>query len=198
MSTKLPAIFLVRHGETAWTVSRQHTSTTDLPLTEKGERDALALGQYIPKRDYKAIFTSPLQRAKRTCELAGFGTSAKVDPDLVEWNYGRYEGRTTSEIIQERPSWQLFKDGAPGGESVTDVGARADRVIARLRQLDGDVLVFSSAHFSRVLAVRWLGLDVSFGRYFVLGTATLSVLGYDHNLNEPVIRLWNDERPGIQ
>jgi len=197
MSHSLPSIFLVRHGETAWTISRQHTGTTDLPLTEKGQRDAVKLGHYIPKREYKAVLTSPLQRARKTCELAGYAPSAKVDPDLVEWNYGLFEGKTTAEITKERPGWQLFTDGAPGGESVAEIGARADRVISRLRQVDGDALVFSSAHFIRVLAVRWLGLDVSFGRYFVLGTATLSVLGYEHDKDEPVIKLWNDERPGM-
>jgi probable phosphoglycerate mutase len=138
------------------------------------------------------VFTSPLQRARRTCELAGFGQVAAVDPDLVEWNYGDYEGRKTADIHKERPSWQLFRDGVPGGESVRDIGARADRVLARLRAVDGDVLVFSSGHFLRVLAARWLGLDPSAGRLFLLGTAALSILGYEHNKDEPVMRLWNN------
>ena len=142
------------------------------------------------------VLTSPLQRARRTCELAGFGAAARVDPDLVEWNYGAYEGRKTEDILQERPGWQLFRDGCPGGEGVIDVGARADRVVGRLRATaGGDVLVFSSGHFLRVLAARWLGLGAAEGRLFYLGTATLSALGYEHDSrDEPVVRLWNDAR----
>ena len=132
--------------------------------------------------------------ASRTCELAGFGSRAAVDPDLVEWNYGDYEGLTTAQIRQKRPGWQIFRDGCPNGESVAEVGARADRVVGRLRALDGDVLLFSSSHFLRVLAARWLGLEASYGRLFYLGTATLSTLGYDHGKDEPVLRLWNDAR----
>ena len=127
------------------------------------------------------VFTSPLQRASRTCELAGFGEVAEIDPDLVEWDYGDYEGLTSAQIRQKNPDWQLFRDGGPGGESVADVSGRADRVIARLRALDGDALIFSSGHFTRVLAARWLGLDASCGRLLVLNTTTLSILGYDHD-----------------
>ena len=194
--TQLPEVHLVRHGETAWTLSRQHTGLTDIPLTENGERVAIRLGKLLRGKSFAQIITSPLQRAKRTCELAGFGEMAAVDPDLVEWNYGEYEGITTAEIRKRRPEWQLFRDGCPGGESVVDVGTRADRVIGRLRDLDADALLFSSGHFLRVLAARWLGLEASSGRLLLLSTSTVSILGYEHSRNEPVIRLWNDARPG--
>jgi broad specificity phosphatase PhoE len=193
MSEPLPAVYLARHGETAWSLSGQHTGVTDLPLTERGEHNARRLGERLQGHPFARVFTSPLQRARRSCELAGFGPVAVVDPDLVEWNYGAYEGRKTADIRKERPDWQLFRDGCPGGESVQAVGARADRVLARLRAAGGDVLVFSSGHFLRVLAARWLGLDPSAGRLFYLGTAALSILGYEHNDRaEPVLRLWND------
>jgi probable phosphoglycerate mutase len=194
MSQPLPEIYLARHGETAWTVSGQHTGLTDIPLTGRGERNARRLGDRLRGLAVGHVFTSPLQRVRRTCELAGFAAAAVVDPDLVEWNYGAYEGKTTAEIRRERPDWQIFRDGCPGGEGVADVSARADRVITRLRSLSGDVLVFSSGHFLRVLAARWCGLEASAGRFFFLGTATLSMLGYEHHLNEPVLRLWNDSR----
>ena len=192
MSEALPVIHLARHGDTAWTVSGQHTGRTDLPLTERGERNARALGERLRGRKFARVFTSPLQRAVRTCELAGFSGAAEEDPDLVEWDYGEYEGRRTAEIHAERPGWLLFRDGCPGGEAPDQVGARADRVIARLRAVGGDVLLFSSGHFLRVLTARWLGLDVAAGAYFVLGTASLSTLGYEHDRTEPAIRLWND------
>jgi len=188
----LPAIYLARHGETAWSVSGQHTGRTDLPLTESGERDGRALGARLRGLAFAKIFTSPLQRAARTCELAGFGSVAERDPDLMEWDYGQYEGRRTAEILVERPDWQLFRDGCPGGETADQVGARADRVISRVRAVRGDVLLFSSAHILRVFAARWLGLEAAGGRYLLLGTASLSLLGYEHNLAEPAIRLWND------
>jgi probable phosphoglycerate mutase len=194
MSQPLPSIYLARHGETEWTISRRHTGRTDLPLTERGERNARSLGERLKGLTFAHVFTSPLQRARRTCELAGFGPRAAVDPELAEWNYGDYEGLTTADIRKQRPGWQIFRDGCPNGESVAEVGARADRVIGRLRALDGDVLLFSSSHFLRVLAARWLGLGPSEGRLFYLGTATLSVLGYDHDKAEPVVRLWNDAR----
>ncbi|MCC6417375.1 MAG: histidine phosphatase family protein [Gemmataceae bacterium] len=197
MAQQLPAIYLIRHGATAWTESHQHTGLTDLPLTDGGERDARRLGEHLRGVALARVFTSPLQRARRTCELAGFGAVAEVDPDLVEWNYGDYEGRTTADIHRQRPDWNLFRDGCPGGESVADVGARADRVVTRLRALDCDVGIFSSGHFMRTLAARWLGLEPSCGRYFLLGTTTLSILGYEHNRSEPVLRLWNDARPGL-
>jgi broad specificity phosphatase PhoE len=188
----LPVIYLARHGETAWTLSGQHTGRTDLPLTESGERNGRALGTRLRGLAFAKVFTSPLQRASKTCELAGFGGSAEIDPDLMEWDYGRYEGRRTAEIHVERADWQLFRDGCPGGESPAEIGARADRVVSRVRAVRGDVLLFSSAHFLRVFAARWLGLEAAGGRYLLLGTASLSLLGYEHNLAEPAIRLWND------
>lgn len=197
MAKSLPEVYLIRHGETAWTISRQHTGLTDLPLTPDGEADARRLAGYIPKKNFVKVLTSPLQRAKRTCELAGFGPVAELDPDLVEWHYGDFEGKTTAEIRAIQPNWNVFRDGCPNGESVAQISARADRVIAKIRQLAGDVLVFSSGHFSRVLASRWLGQDAAFGRFLLLSTTTLSVLGYDHGLDEPVIKLWNDARLGI-
>ncbi len=194
MAEALPVIYLARHGETAWSLSGQHTGRTDLPLTERGEANARALGARLRGLSFAKVFTSPLQRAVRTCELAGFGEQAEPDPGMVEWDYGQYEGRRTAEILQERPNWYLFRDGCPGGESPRQVGARADRVINRIRAVHGDVLLFSSAHILRVLAARWLGLEAAGGRYFWLGTASLSLLGYEHNLGEPIIRLWNDTR----
>ena len=194
MSNELPVIYLARHGETAWSLSGQHTGLTDLPLTERGEQNARALGQRLNGLNFGRVFTSPLQRARRTCELAGFGTVADVEPDLLEWNYGQYEGRRTAEIHSERPDWQLFRDGCPGGESPDQVGARADRVVGRMRAVGGDALLFSSGHFLRVLAARWLGLEPAAGRFFLLSTASLSALGYEHNRSQPVIRLWDDTR----
>jgi probable phosphoglycerate mutase len=195
MSEPLPVIYLARHGETAWSLSGQHTGLTDLPLTERGERNARRLGERLKGLSFTRVFTSPLQRAFKTCELAGFGAAAEVDRDLLEWNYGAYEGRRTAEILAERPDWQLFRDGCPGGESPEQIGARADRVVSRLRTLQGDVLLFSSGHFLRVLAARWLGLEPGGGRYFLLSTASLGTLAYEHNnLSEPIIRLWNDTR----
>ena len=195
MNETLPIVYLARHGETAWSLSGQHTGVTDLPLTERGERNARQLGQRLRGTAFAKVLTSPLQRAARTCELAGFGTVAEIDRDLVEWNYGNYEGRRTPEILRERPNWQLFRDGCPGGESPEQIGLRADRVVKRLRSVAGDVLLFSSGHFLRVLTARWLGLAPAGGGYFFLGTASLCVLGYEHNNpSEPVIRLWNETR----
>jgi probable phosphoglycerate mutase len=192
MSAALPVIYLARHGETAWSVSGQHTGLTDLPLTEAGERNARKLGERLRGLTFARVYTSPLQRATRTCELAGFGDVAEVDPDLLEWNYGQYEGLRTAEIHQQRPDWQLFRDGCPGGETPQQVGARADRVVARVRAVQGNVLLFSSGHILRVLAARWLGLEPAAGRFLLLSTAALSALGYEHNPSEPVIRLWNE------
>ena len=188
----LPSVYLARHGETAWSISGQHTGKTDLPLTGRGERNARRLGARLAGQAFARVFCSPLIRARRTCELAGFGEVANSDCDLIEWDYGDYEGRKTEEILRQRPEWQLFRDGCPGGESVADVGRRADRVVARVRQIEGDVLLFSSGHFLRVLASRWLALDASCGRLLLLSTAALSVLGYEHTLAEPAIHLWND------
>jgi len=188
----LPVIYLARHGETAWSVTGQHTGLTDLPLTERGERNAMRLGQRLAGSVFAKVLTSPLQRAVRTCELAGFGAAAEVDPDLVEWNYGDYEGLRTAEIHAVRPGWQLFRDGCPNGESPQDVGARADRVVSRVRAFKGDVLIFSSGHFLRVFAARWLGLEPFAGKFFMLDTASLSALSYEHDVSSPAVRFWND------
>jgi broad specificity phosphatase PhoE len=187
----LPSVYLVRHGETEWSASGQHTGRTDIPLTQEGERKARGLRERLKGLKFDRVFTSPLQRAARTCELAGFGGPAKSDPDLLEWNYGDYEGLKTSQILGNRPGWFLFRDGCPNGEQPADVGARADRVIARLRTLDDQSIVFSSGHILRVVAARWLGLAPSEGRLFLLGTASVSILGYEHDQNEPAIALWN-------
>jgi broad specificity phosphatase PhoE len=190
----LPSVYLARHGETAWSLSGQHTGLTDLPLTERGARNARSLGERLKGLKFAMVLTSPLQRAVRTCELAGFRATAQVDRDLLEWNYGEYEGRRTADIHKERPNWQLFRDGCPGGESPEQIGARADRAVSRLRGIEGDVLLFSSGHFLRVLAARWAGLEAEAGKYFLLSTASLSALGYEHNRSQPVIRFWNDTR----
>jgi probable phosphoglycerate mutase len=194
MSESLPEVYLARHGETEWTISRKHTGRTDIPLTERGERNARSLGERLAGMTFAKVLVSPLQRAGRTCELAGLGHLAVADPDLMEWDYGEYEGLTTAEIRQRRPGWDLFRDGCPGGESVEAVGARADRLIARLRPIEGATIFFGHSHFFRVLAARWLGLPPGDGRFLLLGTASLSVLGYEHSRDEPVIRLWNDDR----
>lgn len=188
----LQVIYLARHGETAWTLSGQHTGLTDLPLTQHGEQNAVRLGERLKGLTFAKVFTSPLQRARKTCELAGFNAVAEIDPDLVEWNYGEYEGLTSAQVHAKNPNWKLFRDGCPGGETVAQIGARADRVVARVRAIGGTVLLFSSGHFLRVLAARWLRLDASAGQYFLLSTAALSQLGYEHDASEPVIRLWND------
>jgi len=195
MPIHLPIIYLARHGETAWSLTGQHTGLTDLPLTARGERNARRLGDRLQGLTFAKVLTSPLQRARRTCELAGFGTRAEIDPDLVEWNYGKYEGSTTADILKERPDWELFRDGCPGGETPQQIGARADRVVNRLRAVPGDVLVFSSGHFIRVLATRWItSAAEAMGRHFMLNTASLNAVGYENDLSRPVIRLWNDDR----
>jgi len=192
MKEMLPVIYLARHGETAWSLSGQHTGVTDLPLTERGQRNARRLGDRLKELTFARVFTSPLRRAARTCELAGFGSEAEVDSDLLEWNYGQYEGQRTAEIHAARPDWQLFRDGCPGGESPDQIGVRAERVVSRVRAVQGNVLLFASGHFLRVLAARWLGLEPGAGKYFLLSTASLSALGYEHNLSQPVIALWDD------
>jgi broad specificity phosphatase PhoE len=188
--THLSSVYLARHGETAWSVTGQHTGLTDLPLTVRGERNAKRLGERLHGLMFSKVLASPSQRARRTCQLAGFGAEAQVNQDLSEWNYGDYEGRRTAEIHAERPDWQLFRDGCPGGESPKQVGARADRIVSCLRAAKGDALIFSSGHFLRVLAARWLGLEPADGRLLILSTASLSIVG-DEN-NQPAIRLWND------
>jgi probable phosphoglycerate mutase len=193
MDNPLPVIYLARHGETTWTLTGQHTGLTDLPLTPQGERNGVALGNRLAGHIFARVFTSPLQRAHRTCELAGFGAAAEVDGDLVEWDYGAYEGLRTAEIRKERPNWQLFRDGCPGGESPAQVAKRADAVVRRVRAVSGDVLLFSSGHFLRMFAARWIGLEPSAdSTAFVLSTASLSLVGYEHGLSRPVIQLWND------
>ncbi len=193
--SSLPITYLARHGETAWSLTGQHTGLTDLPLTERGERNAMRLGDRLRELTIDQVFCSPLLRARRTCELARLGSRAEIDPDLVEWNYGEYEGRTSKDILAERPDWKLFRDGCPGGESPLQVSARADRVVARVRSTTGTVLLFSSGHFLRVLASRWLGLDPSVNaRYLMLSTASLSALSYENQLSRPGICLWNETR----
>jgi broad specificity phosphatase PhoE len=190
MSATLPIVYLARHGETAWTITGQHTGCTDLPLTERGEEMARRLGARLAGMTFGKVFTSPLRRAVRTCELAGFGPVAEVDRDLFEWDYGQYEGRLTVDILAERPDWQLFRDGCPGGESPEQVAARADRIVQRVRRIGTDVLLFSSGHFLRMLAARWIDAEPIAGRSFMLSTASLSALSHEHT--DPAIRLWND------
>ncbi len=188
----LPKLYLVRHGETEWAALGRHTGRTDIPLTAAGEDAARRLGTRLAGRTFARVWTSPAVRARRTCELAGFGGVAELDPDLWEWDYGRHEGLTSAEIRATHPGWIVFRDGAPGGEIPAAVAARADQVIARVRAVEGDTLVFSSGHFSRVLVARWVGLGPEAGRLFKLSTGSLSVLGYDHDRTEPAIHLWND------
>lgn len=195
MNEKLPVVYLARHGNTAWTHSGQHTGLTDLPLTPDGERNAVRLGERLKGLTFAKVFTSPLRRAARTCDLAGFGAVAETDPDLVEWNYGKYEGLTSRQILQQRPDWDLFRDGSPGGESPQQIGERAYRVVQRIRSVtDGDILLFSSGHFIRVLAACWLGVGANGGRFFLLSPASLSALSYEHDLTRPAVRLWDDDR----
>ncbi len=190
----LPKIYLARHGETAWTKTRQHTGRTDIPLTPDGEDDARLIGRRLAHLKFTRVFTSPLQRARRTCELAGFPT-ADLDPDLMEWDYGAFEGLKSAEIKARSPDWDLFRDGAPSGETPDDIAARADRVVERLRGLTGNVLVFAHGHYLRVLAARWCRVAVPFGRHLLLGTSSISVLWFEHGkLDEPAIMLWNDDR----
>ena len=191
----LPVVYTVRHGETEWSISGQHTGVTDIALTEHGEAVAHRLAERLRGLKFAAVFTSPLQRARRTCELAGFGAQAEVLADAIEWNYGKYEGVKTVDIHRERPDWDLFRDGCPDGENAAMIGARADRVIARIRAVNGDAIVFSSSHFLRVFAARWIGLPPTGGSHFVLSTAAVNMFGYEHNkLTEPVIQLWNDAK----
>jgi probable phosphoglycerate mutase len=185
-------IYLARHGETAWSLSGQHTGLTDLPLTNHGEEEARQLGKRLAGLSFAKVFTSPLQRAAHTAELAGFGVVAEKDHDLVEWHYGKYEGLRSAEIHAQAPDWQLFRDGCPGGETSAQVGARADRVLGRVGAVKGDVLIFSSGHILRVLAARFLGLEAAGGKFFTLSTASVSILGFENNLSQPVVRLWND------
>jgi probable phosphoglycerate mutase len=192
MPLEMPKLFLARHGDTAWTESRQRTGRTDIPLNESGEDRARLLGERLSRFSFARVFTSPLVRASKTCELAGFKAAAVLDPDLVEWDYGCYEGMLTKNILKQRPAWELFRDGCPEGESPGDVASRADRFVARVRAIQGDVLAFSSAHVIRMIAARWLGLPPEHGRYFYCRPASVGVLGFEHkNRDEPIICLWN-------
>ena len=185
----MPELWLVRHGETEWSLSGAHTGRTDIPLTAAGRAQAAAIGRFLAGRRFLAVFVSPLERARETCALAGFGAVARIDPDLREWDYGEYEGRSTPEIQQQRPGWSLWSDGPSGGETVEQVAARAEAAIARAAAADGDVLLFSHGHLLRILAARWLGLAPSDGRLFALSTATVSTLGYERTTR--VITRWN-------
>lgn len=191
MNPLLPQIYLVRHGETAWSLSGQHTGHTDIPLTARGEHAAQELGVRMKGLRFAKVFTSPLQRARRTSELAGFGQSAQADPDLMEWNYGEYEGRRTVDIRAARPGWRLFEHGCPGGETLAEVAGRADRIIVRIREIKSDVLIFAHRDILRILIARWIALPPIEGRRLDLATTSMSTLGYDHDLDEPVIRLLN-------
>ena len=185
-------VFLIRHGETPWSLSGQHTGNTDMALTPRGERQAAMLGERLRSQRFSAVLTSPLQRARRTCELAGFGGSAQIDEGLREWNYGEYEGLTSVQIRAQRANWEVFRDGCPGGESPQQMQARIDGMVARLRALTGVVAVFSHGHCLRSLAVRWIELPIVNGRNFALDAGAVSRLGYGHHrLEEPSIQLWN-------
>jgi broad specificity phosphatase PhoE len=182
-------VFAIRHGETAWSLSRQHTGTTDIPLTENGRRLAQRMRPVLASKVFGLVLCSPMQRARETCELAGLGDKAVIDSDLVEWNYGEYEGRTPKQIHEVAPGWLIFRDGCPGGEAPEQVGARVDRVIARSRAVDGDIALFSHGHVLRVFVARWIGLPASGGQHFLLNTGTLCVLGYYREI--PAVRMWN-------
>jgi broad specificity phosphatase PhoE len=188
----LPRIYLIRHGQTEWSLSGQHTSRTDIPLTARGEDGARELGHCLRDIRFARVLTSPRQRARRTCELAGLGPASEIELDLVEWDYGDYEGQRSVDILQARPDWNLFRDGCPNGESPAQVSARADRLIVRLRSLGGNVALFSHGHFGRVLAARWIGLPAVEAQHFLLDTTSFGILDYEHNHVElPVIALWN-------
>ncbi len=185
-------VILVRHGDTTWTGTGQHTGHTDLPLTDKGRSEALSLRRSLQPLDIQIVLTSPLQRARQTCDLSGLGSNARVDADLREWDYGAFEGETTPEICAHHPGWTLYKDGCVGGESVEKVTARAERVLLALRQLEGVVALFSHGQFLRVLALRWMGLGAGHGEHLALGTASISILGFErHNGEVPALCLWN-------
>jgi len=189
MSTPKQQVFLIRHGETEWSVSGQHTGVTDIPLTDNGRRVATSLKPMLAKETFAKVWTSPLQRARETCELAGLGERAEVDRDLMEWNYGDYEGLTPKQIHVKAPGWMIFTDGCPGGESPKQMGERVDRVITKIRTVDGHVALFAHGHVFRVFAARWLGLPAEAGRYFLLDTATLNILGYYRDI--PAVKRWN-------
>ena len=185
-------LYLIRHGETEWSLSGQHSGRADISLTAHGEDEARAVGQRLRNIPFAHVLTSPLQRAQQTCALAALGPTPRTEPDLAEWDNGDDEGRTSAEILKSRPDWNLFRDGSPNGETPTQISDRADRFIARLRVLDGNVALFSHGHFGRVLAARWIGLSVDQAQHLLLDTASLSVLCYEHNrTDQPAIDLWN-------
>lgn len=189
MTHQTQQVWLVRHGETEWSLSGQHTGTTDIPLTENGRHSARRLAPVLAKETFAMVLTSPLLRARETCELAGLGERAEIEPDLMEWSYGDYEGLTPDQIHAKAPGWLLFKDGSPGGENTEQVGARVDRLIARVRAVDGHVALFAHGHIFRVFAARWLGRPASEGCHFLLDPATLSILGYYRDI--PAVKRWN-------
>ncbi len=189
MAERTQKVYALRHGETEWSLNGQHTGLTDLPLTEKGRQNAKRLKPWLSERKFAKVFTSPLQRAKQTCELSGVGQQAESDPDLVEWDYGDYEGLTTPEIYQKCPNWSVFTHGCPGGETPQQVRDRVERVITKIRATKGDVVIFAHGHLLRVLTVRWLNMPVENGNHFDLDTATVNVLGYYHS--SPAIQVWN-------
>ncbi len=182
-------VYVIRHGETEWSVSGQHTGMTDIPLTDNGRKSVKLLQPILAKQSFALVLTSPLQRAKETCQLSGLGEQAETSPDLVEWNYGEYEGMTSSQIHENDPGWTVFVNGSPGGENPEEVGLRADRIIARVRAVKGDVALFAHGHILRVLGARWLDLPAMAGRHFLLDTSTLNILGYYRGT--PAIQTWN-------
>lgn len=190
MSESRQELWLIRHGETEWSVAKRHTGRTDIPLTPKGEHQATELRQVLAVRQFSSVLCSPLRRARQTCRLAGYGDVASLSEDLLEWDYGVYEGKTTQEIRQEQPDWSIWTTSVPQGESIKQVGERAQRVIERARDVKGDVLLFAHAHILRILTACWLGLPPEAGRLFVLGTASISVLGYERETR--VISRWNE------
>ena len=188
----LPRLFLVRHGDTDWTDSHRHTGRTDIPLNAQGEQHARSIGVRLKDEKFARVFISPLVRVRRTCELAGLDAHAEIIPDLTEWNYGDYEGRLTVDVHCERPDWNLYRDGAPGGESPEEVAARADRFLNVVRSLAGDIAAFSSGQMIRMIAARWLGLPPLAAKCFYTATASIGILGYEHNQKQSVVLLWND------
>ena len=182
-------VYLIRHGETEWSLSGQHTGITDIPLTENGRKVAKLLAPILAKENFALVLSSPLERARKTCELAGLGACAEIDRDLTEWHYGEYEGLTPRQIHAQRPGWMLFSDGCPGGESPEQVGSRVDRIIARVRAVRGHVALFAHGHIFRVFAARWLGLPATEGSHFLLDTATLNILSYYRGI--PAVKRWN-------
>jgi probable phosphoglycerate mutase len=186
-------LWLIRHGETAWSLSGAHTGATDIPLTVEGERRAAAVGRFLAGRQFALVLCSPLERARETCRLAGYGDAARIDDDLCEWNYGDYEGKSTAQIREQRPDWELWRDGPLHGETVEQVYVRAARVIERASQANGDVALFAHGHILRILTACWLALPANDGRLFALSTATVSVLGYERE--QRVISRWNQPAP---